>query len=95
MRSLKCKSINSLIKNLHIIPECISVISVNVYERCKVKWKPFLIRSCNEVCRYVSGVDIGLTLNPRHFYNKLLKYNHKRNYEILSEWRRDHGIPGR
>ena len=46
-------------------------------------WKPFIVQSCNEVCRYLSGVDIGFTINPFHLYKKLLKYDGRRNYTLL------------
>jgi len=46
------------------------------------------ILTCNELARYLSKVDVGLTLTPYHFYKKLLKYDHMRNYEIITHWRR-------
>lgn len=51
-------------------------------------WFPFWIRSCNEVCRYVTAIDIGFTFNPKHMYNKILKHNGLRNYRIIDAWRR-------
>lgn len=47
---------------------------------------PLMIQSCNEIMRYLTGVDVGVTLNPFHLYRKLLKYDKKRNYSILFEW---------
>ena len=83
----------SLLKHLPMIPEITAIICVRVAARHISKWSPWWVRSCNEVARYASGVDIGFTFNPVHLYNKLLKYNQLRNYEILSHWRRsEHGI---
>jgi hypothetical protein len=95
MRKVKCKDGKSLLRNLPVVQDISAIISVSVKARAKVRWKPFLVRSCNEVCRYAAGVDIGFTFNPIHLYRKLLKYNHKRNYEVLSAWRREHGISRR
>lgn len=69
-----------------------ALISCQITERFKIKWKPFLARSCNEICRYVAGIDVGFTFNPIHLYKKLLKYDRRRNYEILSHWRRSDGV---
>lgn len=91
-RKINCNNGERLIRSLRVNKDITSVISVNVIERKKVAWKPFWVRSCNEICRYAAGIDIGLTFNPVHLYSKLLKYRHKRNYEVLSAWRRKHGI---
>lgn len=91
-RKVKCPNGASLLRNLPVNQDIIAIVSVNVKERFKVSWKPFWVRSCNEVCRYAAGIDIGLTLNPRNLYKKLLKYRHSRNYEMLSHWRRKNGI---
>ena len=65
-----------------------ATIRANIDQRKRFKWFPWWARTCNEVCRYASGIDIGFTFNPRHLYNKLLKYDGKRNYIIVSQWRR-------
>jgi hypothetical protein len=91
-RKINCKNGQQLIRNIRVIQSISAIISVALKERKKVMWKPFWGRSCNEICRYAAGIDIGLTFNPRHLYSKLLKYSNKRNYEILSVWRRKNGI---
>jgi hypothetical protein len=91
-RKIKCPDGDSLIKNLPVIKDVTAIVTVSVNERHKSRWFPWWVRSCNEVCRYASGVDIGFTFNPVHLYSKLLKYRHSRNYEVLSAWRRTHGI---
>lgn len=82
---------NALIRGLKSIKMLTAMIVVDIGERKKVLWKPLWGRSCNELDRYVSGVDIGLTFNPIHLYRKLLRYDGKRNYEILYAWRRHDG----
>lgn len=94
IRTVKCKDGARLIKNLSIIKEVTAIISVSINERKKVAWKPYLVRSCNEISRYTAGIDLGFTFNPIHLYHKLLKYNRRRNYELLTHWRRSDGISG-
>jgi hypothetical protein len=88
-RVLNVPSGNSLIRGLKSIKMLTAMVVVDIANRKKVCWKPFWVRSCNEIDRYASGIDVGLTLNPRHLYNKLLRYNGKRNYEIIHAWRRE------
>jgi len=94
-RKINCPSGEALVKRLRLVSDISAIVAISVYEKAKPCWKPYLVRSCNEICRYACGIDIGLTLNPRHLYSKLLKYSGKRNYEVLSAWRRDHGISRR
>lgn len=91
-RRIHCPDGGALLRNLHVIKEVSAIVTVNVRERVRIGWKPFWVRSCNEICRYASGVDIGFTFNPVQLYKKLLKYRRRRNYEVLSHWRRAHGI---
>ena len=79
-RKIYCRDGDQLIRSLHVIQDVTAVISVNIKERVKVIWKPWLARSCNEICRYTAGIDIGFTFNPVHLYGKLLKYRIRRNY---------------
>jgi hypothetical protein len=88
VRKIKCRDGNQLIRLLPVNPDVTATVSVMVKDRAKVRWKPFWVRSCNEVCRYASGVDIGFTFNPIGLYQKLLRYRGRRNYELLSAWRR-------
>ncbi len=91
-RRIRCNSGEKLIKTLKIIKEVTAVISVSINSRHKIKWKPWWVRSCNEICRYATGINIGFTFNPVNLYTKLIQYRSKRNYEILSVWRRKNGI---
>lgn len=77
----------ALIRGLKIIKTLVALVVVDVDERFKSCWKPFIVRSCNEFDRYISGVDIGFTFNPKHLYNKLLDKH--TNYDILYTWSRD------
>lgn len=94
-RVIKCIDAQRLIRSLRVIPEVTAIISVNIKERHKSSWFPWWGRTCNEVCRYTSGIDVDFTFNPIQFYSRLLKYRHKRNFEVLSHWRRKHGIQRR
>ena len=86
-RKINATSTKSLVKGLKHIDSLIAIIVVDIWNRKNIVWKPFIVRSCNELDRYISGVNIGFTFNPKHLYNKLLRYN-RINYEILHFWRR-------
>lgn len=90
-RGVKVFSSASLLRGLKYIDSLVAMIAVQVGERAQFKWKPYLVRSCNELDRYIAGIDIGFTFNPKHLYNKLLKHDGT-NYEILYQWRRENGI---
>ena len=68
-----------------------AVIVADVGEPAKFKWCPLTIPMCNEFARLISGVNIGFSWSPRHLYNKLLRYDQTRNYEIIYKWRRSNG----
>lgn len=87
-RVINAKSASSLLRGLRVMKNVISLISIAISNRKAIAWKPLWVRSCNEMCRYASGIDVGFTFNPIHLYYKLLKYNSKRNYKILTHWRR-------
>lgn len=77
-----------LIRGLKIIKSLSAMVCVEISQRKAISWKPWWVRSCNELDRYLTGVDVGFTFNPRHLYSKLLRYGGRRNYEILYAWRR-------
>ena len=87
IRRIQVHSSSSLIRGLKYIDSLVALIVLEVFDRAKVKWKPYIVRSCNELDRYISGVNVGFTFNPKHLYNKLLKHDGA-NYEILYHWRR-------
>lgn len=87
--SIKVTKVDRLLKHLPIIPELVAIIGVDVERKTCFPWKPFWVRSCNELCRYLAGVNIGFTLNPRHLLKKLLKYDRKRNFQVIYAWRRE------
>ncbi len=87
-RVLHVKDGVALIRGLKIIKQLVAMVTVWIVNRARFDWKPWWVRSCNEYNRYVGAVDIGFTFNPRHLFSKLLKYDKKRNYEILQLWRR-------
>lgn len=87
--TLRVTNVQSLLKNLPLIKELAELIVVDVERKKAFPWRPLWVRSCNELCRYLAGVDIGFTLNPRQLYKKLLKYNGKRNFQVIYAWRRE------
>ena len=86
-RNVQAHSATSLIRGLKHINSLVALVAVEVYKRPQITWKPFLVRSCNEIDRYITGVNTGFTFNPKNLYNKLLKYAGT-DYEILYHWRR-------
>lgn len=87
MRRINAHSGSSLIRGIKYIDSLTALVVVDVHEKASIIWKPYIVRSCNELDRYISGVDIGFTFNPKHLYNKLLKH-HGNRYEVLYHWRR-------
>lgn len=94
-RKIHCTDGTQLFRSLRVLRDITAVVAVDVGERHKVCWKPFWVRSCNEIVRYASGIDIGFTFNPVHLYKKLLRYDQIRNYTILTAWRRKNGFSDR
>lgn len=88
---LHVKSAPRFIKHLKAFKPLIAMITVVINKPHHFVWRPCWIRSCNEFNRYVASVDIGLTFNPKHLYNKLIKCDRIRNYEIIQHWRRPWG----
>ena len=86
-RKINATNLLSLVRGMKFIDNLIAMIVVEVCERATFHWKPYIVRSCNELDRYISGVNIGFTFNPKHLYNKLIKYDGS-NYQILHQWRR-------
>ncbi len=84
-RRLDVSQGTSLIRGLKYIDTLTALIVVDVKEKANIIWKPYLVRSCNEIDRYISGVDVGFTFNPKHLYNKLFKHNGS-NYDIVYAW---------
>lgn len=88
-RSLRVTRSSRLIEHIKRTNGLIKIIAVSSKEIPNQRWFPLWIRSCNELCRYISGVDVGFTYNPTHLIKKLVKYDNKRNYEIIYRWNRN------
>lgn len=84
-------SFESLWRGLKVIKSLTAMVCTDITEPQRVKWKPFLVRSCNEIGRYATGIGTGFTLTPKHLYKKLLALDGRRNYHVLRAWRRDYG----
>lgn len=91
-RRIKTENSKQLLRNIKVIESLIGIVGTWIEPRFKTKWKPLWVRSCNEYCRYVSGIDVGFTYNPIHLYEKIFKYNENKNFKILYHWRRANGI---
>lgn len=73
-------------------PQAMIVLRRHMFEM--QPWRPLLIRSCNELYRYMANLDIPCSIWPCGFYKKLIRYNSIRNYTILEHWRRENGEMG-
>lgn len=87
-RILKNNDVNKNLNAIKKLPMLSAFIAVSVKEKKKIKEWPIKWYTCNEVCRYFSGIDIGWTFNPMHLFKKLIQLKEQRNYELLSCWRR-------
>lgn len=94
-RCIKVEKALEFIEGLKSLEILSGLVVVDVEKRARFPWRPFFVRTCNEIARYISGVNIGLTFTPRNLYNKLLRYDGRRNYEILYAWRRQDGLKQR
>ena len=84
-QKINARSGAALLRGMKCIQSLTAMVVVSIAQRATITWKPYLVRSCNELDRYISGVDVGFTFNPKHLYNKLIKYDHT-NYDILYRW---------
>lgn len=71
------------INNIDQVSAYITLVKSYDYHR---RWFPFQLRLCQEMSRIMTGLDIPLSLTPYGLYKKLLKYDCKRNYQILTHW---------
>ncbi len=92
-RTIHATSASRLIQSLIHLPSVSAIMALDIYDRHHFPWRPWWVRSCNELCRYHASIDIGFTFNPSHLYHKLIKYNQLRNYDVIAHWRRStHGV---
>lgn len=77
------KSLSKLMNSLFKCKSVESLIAVDVNNR-QPSSHHLYIHSCNELARKLSGVDIPFTWNPYCLAKKLLKFDGKTNYKILS-----------
>lgn len=92
-RSISARSCPRLISALRSVPELTALIVVDCVARVRYRWRPFTVLTCNEIARFVSGLDIGFTITPAHLYKKVINLDGKRNFQILYAWRRpNHGL---
>jgi hypothetical protein len=87
-RVYKTNDIIDICKRMRMLKSVSAIVTVHIDGRPVTAWTPLWIKSCNELNRYVSGVDVGMTFNPKHLYKKLLKYDGSSNFKIDYHWRR-------
>ncbi len=61
-RILRSHDVNKNLEAIKKLPALSAFIAVMVKEKKKIKEWPFKWYTCNEVCRYFSGVDVGWTI---------------------------------
>lgn len=49
----------------------------------KFKWVSYLFKTCSELTRIFGQIDVGMCITPGMLYNKLIKFNTKRNFTII------------
>lgn len=91
VRILDDTNTTKFVNRLKLKPSVSALIALTIKNNTQFGYSPFIMKSCNEMVRYYSSLDIGITFTPKHLYNKLLWYNNERNYSILHHWRRAHG----
>jgi hypothetical protein len=91
LRRIRANRFHSLVDKLFLLEGLEKVVCTRIREYPKNPWRPFWLRSCNELARYAGAVDIGHTWNPTHLFKKLLKYDNTRNYEIIHIRSRSNG----
>lgn len=91
-RVLDVKDSARFVRHLKRLKHVSAMVIVDIKKRKEVSWKLWWVRTCNELDRYLTGVDVGITVNPSHLYHKLLRYDGLRNYHVLHAWRRKDGF---
>ena len=61
VRRVKVHDSERFLAKLQLIKEVTAIVSVVIVKRKNVCWMPWWVRSCNQVSRYASGIDIGFT----------------------------------
>lgn len=87
---VKKRDIRELVDLLRRIPSVCAIVATSIDRRAAKPWTPLLLRSCNEHARMITGINTGLTWNPKHLYKRLDKCE-GRQYKIIYHWRRKDG----
>lgn len=92
VRTITQSSFKELLFNLSRSPNLSAMITIERTKLSHLTWWPVMANSCAELCRKISGVDIGVCIFPSQLFRKLLVYNNCKNYEVIQHWSRDDGI---
>lgn len=84
----KIKDGAALIRNLKRLESLTHLVCVDIGERKRRKWLPWCINTCHQQIVRMCGLDVGWSVTPKGFYNKLIKHNGRRNFDIILRWQR-------
>lgn len=90
-RQYKINDGSALIRNLKRIESLTHLVCVDIGERKKRAWWPWVIDACHQQIIRMCGLDIGWSFTPKGFFKKLIKYNGKTNFDIILRWNRGAG----
>lgn len=85
-RVVKTPDMASLMEKIILMPSLTHYVAVKINKEILITEFPFKYFTCNEVCRFVSGVDIGMTLSPKHLFQKLVNFKNNKNYFLMNVW---------
>jgi hypothetical protein len=88
-RVVKTSDMTNLMEKIILMPSLTNYVAVKINKGIFITEFPFKYFTCNEVCRFVSGVDIGLTLSPKHLFQKLVDFKNHKNYFLMNVWSRN------
>lgn len=82
-RKLKTMDIESYISKIKRYSKASELVVLEIKSEPRQRISSILSKTCNELLKHIAGLDLGFTFTPYQFYKQILKYNKKRNYEIL------------
>lgn len=89
IREYAWKDSDRVLKTLTKVPtlsHIVGLVLTSIKKPPKLYFPIMLPTACHNLVKYVSGVDLGWAFNPYFLYRQLLKYDQKRNYEIVRKW---------
>ena len=87
-RVLKTEDMAKLMEKITLMPNLTHYVAVRIKKEAFIQELPIRFFTCNELCRFFTGVDIGLTLSPKHLFQKLVDFKNK-NFFVRNVWSRN------